>query len=156
MNKKFFIFSLIVAVTVGLVGCGGKEKAKVEVVKEEVTVEEDTIPYRVLDNYSLKSGVDNVLTPMITSSKTFNKYFKANGNVSAPDFSQEFVIAVVLESTDVKTVVSPFELANKDTDRLLFTYTTERGTEKVGSYHPILLLAVPYSFKAYVEVKEIK
>ncbi len=154
MNKKFFVFSLFLAVAVGLVSCGSEKKVEVKVVEE--TVVEDTIPYRVLENYTLKKGVKEILTPMITTTKTFENYFKAEKNATKIDFSQDFVIAVALPSTDLSTIVAPYELAYKDTDRLLFTYTVERGTEKVASYRPLLLIAVPYSFKAYVEVKEIK
>lgn len=154
MNKKFFALLLIIAITIGFASCGSDKKVEVKVVEE--TVVEDTIPYRVLENYTLKKGVKEILTPMISSSKTFNNYFKADANATKVDFSQEFVIAAALPATDVATVVAPYELSYKDTDRLLFTYTVERGKEKVASYRPIVMIAVPYSYKAYVEVKEIK
>ena len=154
MNKKFFVLSLVLAITMGLASCGSDKKVEVKVVEE--TVVEDTIPYRVLENYTLKSGVKDILSPMITTTKTFNNYFKAGANATKVDFSQEFVIAAALPSTDVATVVAPYELSYKDADRLLFTYTAERSEEKVAKYRPIVIIAVPYSYKAYVEVKEIK
>ena len=71
----------------------------------------DGIPYEIADRYFLKNDVGNETPSVITDAAEFNEYFgmaTVMGGIPTPiDFSQNYVITVVLPQTDTVTRLEP-------------------------------------------------
>lgn len=130
MTKQITI--LLAALIIALSSCGSAQKAQ-------------TAAYTPLDHYFVSNEAPASVPSAIFSQADFEHYFGQaavmgkNGEPTAVDFGKEFVIAVVLPTTDVATDIKPQSLTVK-ADSLLVDYTVVLGKKQSYSSRPTMLL----------------
>lgn len=103
------------------------------------------IPFEIANNYFIKSNIAKLPSNKFTNQKDFDKVFgmavTMENQPIKVDFSNQFVIAVDSDVTDMETIiVNPNLSMNKDT--LSLKYEVKKGERQSFSMHPVLLLIV--------------
>lgn len=116
----------------------------------------DGIPYEIADRYFLKNDVGNETPSVITDAAEFNEYFgmaTVMGGIPTPiDFSQNYVITVVLPQTDTVTRLEPVSLKQGCADKIIFTYKVIKGEKVSYTMRPILVVIVDRQYGTDVQV----
>ena len=110
------------------------------------------VPYIEAHNYFFRNDAKIPSGPIISDAKTFNSLFGMartmgeNGKPTEIDFDNQFVIAIVLPSTDIDTKIEPNKLT-VDNQRMDFKYTIMKGRKMTSMMQPILVLVVDNKYK---------
>lgn len=110
-------------------------------------VSQDSIPYKVAENYFVNNSVKDSIPTKITDKATFNQYFGmaatmgAGGEPTPIDFDEQYVIVLHHPTTAQKIELIPLGLIKKDGDVVL-TYKQTMGEQLSFTIHPLLILVV--------------
>lgn len=133
MIKKALI---LVALAATIAACNTNSVQKGAETETKEVAGQKEVPYEVAKNYFVKNTVgDGILTLKITTQEEFDKYFGSaatmgeNGKPTGIDFSKQYVIAVIGESTNKSVVAEPLSLT-KDGNVITLTYKWEEGTQE--------------------------
>lgn len=118
------------------------------------------IPFQVAERYFVKNTVENKeLTLKIINQQEFDSYFGAaatmgeGGKPTAIDFSKQFVVAIVAESSSKEKNIVISSLASNGNE-LSVSYKIDEGTERSFTSRSLSLLIVDNQYLG--EVKFVK
>lgn len=121
----------------------------------------EKVAYIVAKNYFVKNTVEEFGSPKIETAADFEANFGmattmgADGMPTAIDFAKQFVIAVVLPSTDFSTKIEAVSLEKNAANELVFSYKVETGKEKQSyTMRPMLAIIVDKSASGKVVLKK--
>jgi len=120
-----------------------------------VAVQQDSgyrvIPFTALKNYFVRNDVMKSVESKIETPEKFEEIFGMattmgeEGKPTEINFSQQFVIAVVLPETDTATTLYPLNLKKDTSGKLRLQYHVERGTRQSFTTRPFFAVAVSKS-----------
>jgi hypothetical protein len=153
------IFSLALAVGLFFAAC--KTSDKTAKTSTENTKGMEKVAYTVAKNYFVKNTVVEFNTPKIETAEEFEANFGmattmgADGKPTDIDFAKQFVIAVVLPSTDYATKINAISLVKNAAGELVFNYKVETGKEKQSyTMRPMLAIIVDKTVVGKVVLKQ--
>ncbi len=125
--------------------------------------EEDIIPYSIAERYFVNNDIEDKLIELtITTQDEFDKYFGMaavmgeNGRPTDIDFAKQYVIAIILPSSQNAASVSVTKLSEQDNSLKIEYHVTKGEEQSFTSRTPLLLiLDKKYSAKAIFEQKPI-
>ena len=162
MTKRTLIFTIIS--TLSFIACNStknerntKQESKTETVK---SVETD-VPFTEAKNYFVKNTYKDgeLSNPKISTQADFDKIFGMattmgeNGKPTPIDFSKQFVVAVIGQTTDKATKLSVNSLKKIDHSMTL-TYTQIEGEKQTYFILPVVLLIIDNQFKGEVMLQK--
>lgn len=121
---------------------------------------EKEISYTLVKNYFVKNTIEEIDNPVFATKEEFEEVFgmattMGEGGKPTPiDFSEQYVIAVVLPETQTTTELKPVHLTQNEDDELTFTYKKEEGKEMEHTIKPALIVLVDKEYQNDVMVKE--
>ena len=121
-----------------------------------VVTTDSIVPYRLAENYFAAS---DSLPTVITSAKEQEKYLgmaTSMGNTPTTiDWSREFVIPIVLPSTDSSMEIIPVSLVRNTSGGLTLTYRLKQGFSLHGAkMRPFVALIVSRDYLAPVTLQQ--
>ncbi len=153
-----------VALLLLLVSCKKEEKiidSSGEQTKNEINYKKiETLPYKLIKNYYLKTSRTNLNKPKIESQEEFNNIFGYASNSSNDgastkiDFSKQYVIAVTKNETNLETILKPLNLQKKGNE-LILTYRYLTGEKQSFSTKPNFAIIVNKSITGKIVLKEV-
>ena len=154
MGIRVIIFAL--AASLFFAACKTSDKASTENKKGM-----EKVAYTIAKNYFIKNTVDKLGSPKIETAADFEANFGmattmgADGMPTFIDFAKQFVIAVVLPSTDFPTKIEAISLEKNGANELIFSYKVETGKEKQSyTMRPMLAIIVDKSASGKVVLKQ--
>lgn len=150
MQLKHFYFALIL---VFFTNCNSTNK----------NTEQDIIPYSIAEHYFVKNDIeDKLLELTINTQEDFDKYFGMatvmgeGGRPTDIDFDKQYVIAIILPSSQNAASVSVTKLSEQENSLKIEYHVTKGEEQSFTSRTPLLLiLDKEYSEKAIFEQKPI-
>ena len=128
--KKFILLALPLAIA-SLIACGSGQSGSTSAdstATAGVVTTDSIVPYRLAENYFATS---DSLPTVITSAKEQEKYLgMATSMEHTPttiDWSREFVIPIVLPSTDSSMEIIPVSLVRNTSGGLTLSYRLKHG-----------------------------
>jgi hypothetical protein len=121
-------------------------------------MEVDTIPFYVAQNFYLKNTVVSIPDPKINTEEELSKYFGyaitmgENGKPTVIDFSNEFVIAIVLPVTHYEVKINSAKLWKGIDKSIRLQYRMEKGGKQSYTSRPFLLLVVDKKYNGPLEI----
>ena len=120
------------------------------------------IPFIVAKNYFVKNTVrqGGLENPKIETKENFDSTFGAattmdkNGKPTEIDFSNNYVIAVPGDETDIATEISPVSLQKDDKNQVTLNYKVTRGSKQSFRIRPLLIVIIDKSYDGPVSIKE--
>ncbi len=153
-----------VALLLLLVSCKKEEKiidSSGEQTKNEINYKKiETLPYKLIKNYYLKTSRTDLNKPKIESQEEFNNIFGYASNSSNDgastkiDFSKQYVIAVTKNETNLETILKPLNLQKKGNE-LILTYRYLTGEKQSFSTKPNFAIIVNKSITGKIVLKEV-
>lgn len=153
-----------VALLLLLVSCKKEEKtidSSGEQTKNEINNKKiETLPYKLIKNYYLKTSRTDLNKPKIESQEEFNNIFGYASNSSNDgastkiDFSKQYVIAVTKNETNLETILKPLNLQKKGNE-LILTYRYLTGEKQSFSTKPNFAIIVNKSITGKIVLKEV-
>ncbi len=129
------------------------DNSKLPVQTGNITVNGVDIPFTEVKNYFVNNTVTEMPPTKITSEAVFLKNFgmaavMGEGGQPTPiTFDSQFVIDVVLPSTDTATTVTPVSLKETNDGDLVFTYKITEGTKQSYTIRPFVMIAVDNAYR---------
>ena len=161
--KKFILLALPLAIA-SLIACGSGQSgstradstASDSTATAGVVTTDSIVPYRLAENYFATS---DSLPTVITSAKEQEKYLgmaTSMGNTPTTiDWSREFVIPIVLPSTDSSMEIIPVSLVRNSSGGLTLTYRLREGFSLQGAkMRPFVALIVSRDYLAPVTLQQ--
>jgi hypothetical protein len=123
---------------------------KDEAVRNGAKSKNDVVAYTVAQNYFVLNSVaqGGLAKPKIETKAEFDKYFGMapvmgnNGKPTVIDFAKQFVIAVILDDTDLNTEILSVSLLKNAKKQLVFTYSVKVGAKQSFTIRPALIIVV--------------
>lgn len=121
---------------------------------------ETEIPFKIAKNYFVKNSIENLDNPEIADAEEFERTFGMatimgeDGRPTSIDFSNEFVIAVVLPETNKDIKLEAKKLTQDKNGNLTFTYSKEEGEELSHTIKPSLIIVANKQHDGKVKIKE--
>ena len=140
MNNKTFVLGIFILTSI-TVSCGEKD-SYVAFQEAHHYFIKNTIPNEDLKNMKIESQV------VFDSIFGMATVMGGNGKPTEIDFSKQFVLAVINNSTDVSTELAPISLKLGDRGQLLFEYQVKLGEHLGWEMRPYLIVVVD---KAYTK-----
>lgn len=144
MKKSLFAFLALLA----FVACTGKPKEAAQNCAEGVEV-----AFEVGKNYFFKNGSAVLpINPKIISEAEFNKLFGMattmgeGGRPTPIDFTEQFVLAIVLPVTDVETEIHPLKVVARG-DSLFYSYEVRTGEKQSFSIQPVSIIILDKQYE---------
>ena len=153
MKKVLFALAAMIV----MAACGNKQA----VAPAESGENSNEVAFEVAKNYFFKNNQEIPSSPKITTSEEFGKLFGMattmgkEGKPTEIDFTNQFVLAIVLPITNLATEINPTKLEEKG-DTLFYFYDTKVGEAQTYSTRPISLIILDKKFadKQMVMVNE--
>jgi len=119
------------------------------------------VPFQMARNYFFRNDQEIPSNPCITTQEEFNRLFGMattmgpEGKPTPIDFSQQFVLAIILPVTDLQTEIRPLRV-EAEAETLKYVYTIETGEKQTFSIQPLSLIILDkeYAHREVVLVKE--
>jgi len=156
MKKNVWIVG---AIAIVLLACNTQTDGKQKTVSEK-TISADSIKevsYETGKGYFVKNTIeDKDLTLKITTQADFDKYFGTatvmgeRGKPTVIDFSKQFVLAVIAESSSKEKNITMPDIKSKD-NGLHISYKIEEGIEQTFVSRPVLLLLIDNAYNGDVK-----
>jgi hypothetical protein len=161
MVTKLITYSLASAFL--FLACQSKKEnnPKTQITQEQVQNTQDAIPFTIAQNYFVKNTVDSITDPKIETQEVFNSYFGMattmgkNGKPTKIDFTKQYVIAIMLPTTDFATTINPISLKKENGNTILFSYKIEKGNQQSYSSKPFSLLIVDKKYVGNLSLKPL-
>ena len=156
--KKFILLALPLAIA-SLIACGSGQSGSTSTdstATAGVVTTDSIAPYRLAENYFATS---DSLPTVITSAKEQEKHLgmvTAMGHTPTTiDWSREFVIPIVLPSTDSSMEIIPVSLVRNTSGGLTLSYRLKHGISHHGSeMRPFVALIVSRDYLAPVTLQQ--
>ena len=156
--KKFILLALPLAIA-SLIACGSGQSGSTSTdsaATAGVVTTDSIVPYRLAENYFATS---DSLPTVITSAKEQEKYLgmaTSMGNTPTTiDWSREFVIPIVLPSTDSSMEIIPVSLVRNTSGGLTLSYRLKHGISHHGSeMRPFVAIIVSRDYLAPVTLQQ--
>ncbi|SDZ73371.1 hypothetical protein SAMN05192529_10136 [Arachidicoccus rhizosphaerae] len=109
--------------------------------------EQDSVPYKIAENYFVNNSVKDSIPAKITDKATFDQYFGmaatmgAGGEPTPIDFNEQYVIVLNHPTTAQKIELIPLGLIKKD-GNIVLSYKQTVGEQLGFTIHPLLILVV--------------
>ncbi len=136
-------YIITLAMLFTLAACSNKQAQSIVSESQEVTFE-------IAQNYFFKNGQDLPTSPKIATSEDFERMFgmatTMGGKPTVIDFSQQFVIAIILPVTDTATDITPIKLEERG-DSLFYTYDIQKGEKQSFSMRPQSIIIVDKKYQ---------
>ena len=113
---------------------------------------DDAVAFTVAQNYFFKNGQEIPADPKITTAEQFEQLFGMatvmgdKGKPTPIDFSQQFVIAIVLPVTDIATEIKPLKVWEKD-GSLYYDFRIDRGEKLSYNIRPISIIILDKKYE---------
>lgn len=158
---KVFKAMLLVIVFIPFLACNNRQETAGKESSVEKGNEPPEIPYTLAKNYFVRNDFDasKLLTPKITTQEAFEKIFGmatvmgAEGKPTPIDFSEQFVIAVILPVSN-KSVELKVQQLLQDHDQITLRYTQHNGQDGPMKVQAFLLLIVDKKYDRNVVVEQ--
>ena len=156
--KKFILLALPLAIA-SLIACGSGQSGSTSTdstATAGVVTTDSIVPYRLAENYFATS---DSLPTVITSAKEQEKHLgmvTAMGHTPTTiDWSREFVIPIVLPSTDSSMEIIPVSLVRNTSGGLTLSYRLKHGISHHGSeMRPFVAIIVSRDYLAPVTLQQ--
>ena len=156
--KKLILLALPLAIA-SLIACGSGQSGSPSTdsaATAGVVTTDSIVPYRLAENYFATS---DSLPTVITSAKEQEKYLgmaTAMGHTPKTiDWSREFVIPIVLPSTDSSMEIIPVSLVRNTSGGLTLSYRLKHGISHHGSeMRPFVAIIVSRDYLAPVTLQQ--
>ena len=156
--KKFILLALPLAIA-SLIACGSGQSGSTSAdstATAGVVTTDSIVPYRLAENYFTTS--DN-LPSTLTTAEELGKYLgMATSMEHTPttiDWSREFVIPIVLPSTDSSMEIIPVSLVRNTSGGLTLSYRLKHGISHHGSeMRPFVAIIVSRDYLAPVTLQQ--
>ena len=156
--KKFILLALPLAIA-SLIACGSGQSGSTSAdstATAGVVTTDSIVPYRLAENYFATS--DN-LPSTLTTAEELGKYLgMATSMEHTPttiDWSREFVIPIVLPSTDSSMEIIPVSLVRNTSGGLTLSYRLKHGISHHGSeMRPFVAIIVSRDYLAPVTLQQ--
>ena len=156
--KKFILLALPLAIA-SLIACGSGQSGSTSTdstATAGVVTTDSIVPYRLAENYFATS---DSLPTVITSAKEQEKHLgmvTAMGHTPTTiDWSREFVIPIVLPSTDSSMEIIPVSLVRNTSGGLTLSYRLKHGISRHGSeMRPFVAIIVSRDYLAPVTLQQ--
>jgi len=159
MKKVIFIVTIIAGL---VVSCNTNSNKTSERVTSENVELNDTqkadVPFVTGENYFVKNTVeDKDLTLKITSQEDFDRYFGSattmnkEGKPTLIDFSKQFVLAIIAESSRKEKTIVVQELKQSGSELTVSYKIEERDAERSFVSRSLLLLIVDNAYSGDVK-----
>ena len=161
--KKLILLALPLAIT-SLIACGSGQSGSASTdstatdstATAGVVTTDSIVPYRLAENYFATS---DSLPTVITSAKEQEKYLgmaTSMGNTPTTiDWSREFVIPIVLPSTDSSMEIIPVSLVRNTSGGLTLSYRLKHGVgHHDNKMRPFVALIVSRDYLAPVTLQQ--
>ena len=153
MKKILFAFAAMII----LAACGNKKAVALAESDEKC----NEVAFEVAKNYFFKNDQEIPSNPKITTAEEFGKLFGMatrmgkEGKPTEIDFTNQFVLAIVLPVTNFATEITPDKLKEKG-DTLFYFYNAKVDGAQSYSTRPISLIILDkkYADKQIVMVNE--
>ena len=111
------------------------------------------VAFEIAKNYFYKNNPKGLpASPKITSEKVFNELFGMattmgeNGKPTEIDFTKQFVLAIVLPTTNIETEVNPVKVEEKG-DSLFYAFEVKKGEKQTYSIKPISIIILDKKYE---------
>lgn len=160
------ILTLVIGASLLLIACQNNPKTndldrnKTEEIETKFDPKNTDIVFTVAKNYFVNNTVTSLLNPKIETAEKFTEIFgmgSTMGDEGKPteiDFQKQYVIAVVLPETEMKTTMSPVSLQKDEKGTITLLYKTTVGQKQLFTSRPNFLIIVDNSENGIIEVKE--
>jgi hypothetical protein len=156
--KKLILLALPLAIA-SLIACGSGQSGSASTdstATAGVVTTDSIVPYRLAENYFATS---DSLPTVITSAKEQEKYLgmaTSMGNTPTTiDWSREFVIPIVLPSTDSSMEIIPVSLVRNTSGGLTLSYRLKHGVgHHDNKMRPFVALIVSRDYLAPVTLQQ--
>ena len=156
--KKLILLALPLAIA-SLIACGSGQSGSASTdstATAGVVTTDSIVPYRLAENYFATS---DSLPTVITSAKEQEKYLgmaTSMGNTPTTiDWSREFVIPIVLPSTDSSMEIIPISLIRNTSGGLTLSYRLKHGVgHHDNKMRPFVALIVSRDYLAPVTLQQ--
>lgn len=156
--KKLILLALPLAIA-SLIACGSGQSGSTSAdstATAGVVTTDSIVPYHLAENYFATS---DSLPTVITSAKEQEKYLgmaTSMGNTPTTiDWSREFVIPIVLPSTDSSMEIIPVSLVRNTSGGLTLSYRLKQGISHHGSeMRPFVAIIVSREYLAPVTLQQ--
>ena len=156
--KKFILLALPLAIA-SLIACGSGQSGSTSAdstATAGVVTTDSIVPYRLAENYFATS---DSLPSTLTTAEELGKYLgMATSMEHTPttiDWSREFVIPIVLPSTDSSMEIIPVSLVRNTSGGLTLSYRLKHGISHHGSeMRPFVAIIVSRDYLAPVTLQQ--
>ena len=156
--KKFILLALPLAIA-SLIACGSGQSGSASTdstATAGVITTDSIVPYRLAENYFATS---DSLPSTLTTAEELGKYLgMATSMEHTPttiDWSREFVIPIVLPSTDSSMEIIPVSLVRNTSGGLTLSYRLKHGISHHGSeMRPFVAIIVSRDYLAPVTLQQ--
>lgn len=156
--KKLILLALPLAIA-SLIACGSGQSGSTSTDSTATTgvvTTDSIVPYRLAENYFATS---DSLPTVITSAKEQEKHLgmaTSMGNIPTTiDWSREFVIPIVLPSTDSSMEIIPVSLVRNTSGGLTLSYRLKHGISHHGAkMRPFVAIIVSRDYLAPVTLQQ--
>lgn len=120
------------------------------------------VSFTVAKNYFVNNNVIKLDNPKIETAENFNTVFGmaplmgAEGKPTEIDFTNQYVIAVVLPETNLTTTIEPVSLQKNTKNEITLTYKYLVGQSQSFTTRPNFAIIVKRSENGNILLKEIK
>lgn len=146
MKKLLSAFALLLA----LIACGNKQSSPII---SDGDCKSNEVAFSVAKNYFFKNNPKGLPeSPKITSEEAFNELFGMattmgeNGKPTVIDFTQQFVLAIVLPATDIDTEINPVKVEEKG-DSLFYAFEVKKGEKLTYNVKPISIIILDKEYE---------
>lgn len=128
---------------------------------QSITHDANDIVFIEIKNFFIKNTATKLFNPRIETQSEFDKIYGAAttmGNYGKPtfiDFSKQVVISVILNETDLETIIVPIAL-KKENNNLLLTYKKSLGKKQTYTSRPNFAILIDKSIKGRIILKELR
>lgn len=118
----------------------------------KVNGESSEVVFEVARNYFFKNNQQIPSSPKITTEEEFNRLFGMatvmgkDGGPTSIDFTNQFVLAIVLPVTDMATEINPVKVEVKNCS-LFYTYEVKTGEKQTYSIQPVSIIILDKQYE---------
>ncbi|MDR2920263.1 MAG: hypothetical protein LBV72_12985 [Tannerella sp.] len=162
MKKYIVVVSVIVAL---MTACNSTRQDGNQREDSTLTTNTDAtkkeIPFQTAERYFVKNTVENKnLTLKITNQEDFDNYFEAaatmgeSGKPTVIDFSKQFVIAIIAESSSIEKNIIVSDLTSKENELSVSYKIDEKGEERSYVSRSLSLMIVDNKYSGEVKFEK--